>query len=504
MGGFLIGNKSRIFWFLAFSGVAAAYFFAREAYYIGIFNDDAQYILGARSLLSGGYVELFNPRRLPLAAYFPGYPAVLALWMLAFSGSESSLRLVSVALSLCLLLVSFLYFRKKLTPVGFFYFFLLLAFNSLNLSLAGALLSDVTFALFVILALYFYEESGQKGGLPFNIALGLLCGFLFLIRPLGACFAAGIIADMALKKRRREAFACGAAALLPALLWSARNMAARGMTMVYISEFFSTQKTSGAGLFAAAGGAFGHFSRYFFDMFSYTVFRPPPNPGFETARIIITLALSSLFLWGTIKDFQKRRACVIGCAFYMAAVSLWPMYASRYLVPLTPFFLYFMLKGVEYAVERSSGAKPMLHIIGLAGLALCISPANIIIRASIFKNNPASRAPVELFDWIERNTARDAVFLAVNNAGLYLNTGRYALPMRRYERAGELVAEAERSGITHILSQDSAWSIRSDSGRAARDPLAKERMDELILETGRFERVFASAGRGYSVYKIKP
>ncbi|MDD5629795.1 MAG: hypothetical protein PHU21_12065, partial [Elusimicrobia bacterium] len=62
------------------AGLAVLYLLCLRAYYVGFFNDDAFYLIGARSLLSGGFRELSAPGAPPMTVYMPGYPLILAQW----------------------------------------------------------------------------------------------------------------------------------------------------------------------------------------------------------------------------------------------------------------------------------------------------------------------------------------------------------------------------------------------------------------------------------------
>ena len=57
---------------------AALFWLCRRAYWVGFFNDDAYYLIGARSLLTGRFAELQTPGAPPLTSYLPGWPLLLA------------------------------------------------------------------------------------------------------------------------------------------------------------------------------------------------------------------------------------------------------------------------------------------------------------------------------------------------------------------------------------------------------------------------------------------
>lgn len=72
---------------------AALFWLSRHAYYVGFFNDDAYYLIGAKSLLSGRYAEIHSPGAPPLVNYLPGWPLLLAPVLLLTGGSLAAAQL---------------------------------------------------------------------------------------------------------------------------------------------------------------------------------------------------------------------------------------------------------------------------------------------------------------------------------------------------------------------------------------------------------------------------
>ncbi|MBI2363248.1 MAG: hypothetical protein HYV15_07695, partial [Elusimicrobia bacterium] len=77
----------RLHWAALFLAAAVLYVLARDAYWVGFFNDDAFYLIGAHSLLQGRFAELSHPAAPPLIQYLPGWPLLLAP-LAAFSGDS--------------------------------------------------------------------------------------------------------------------------------------------------------------------------------------------------------------------------------------------------------------------------------------------------------------------------------------------------------------------------------------------------------------------------------
>src|SRR5262245_55673157 len=61
-------------WIVAAFFAAPFYIGAVRYFYVGAFNDDAAYVVGALSLLKGHYQALFLADAPPMTLYPPGYP----------------------------------------------------------------------------------------------------------------------------------------------------------------------------------------------------------------------------------------------------------------------------------------------------------------------------------------------------------------------------------------------------------------------------------------------
>ncbi len=500
---FRLNPRTFFLWSLFFALVAAVYYFARDAYYIGFFNDDAHYILGARSLLlRGSYDELFSPQQAHNVQYFPGYPMLLAAWTSVFSESPQSLRAISVLFSLCLIVIAVAYARDKLQSKSLAGFGFLLAFNSLNLSLAGSVLSDIPFTLCLMSLLLVYDRTAKTGGALMPGLVGLLGGCLVLIRPLGALIVFAVLADLCLKRNWKKGVALASSTAFVVLVGMQWHVSIKEMFLAKLSELFATHESAGTGILPLMRHVYGNGTRYLFDMFSFVTFRPPAQWFGTGLRSFFTVFLSILFALGLIDSMKKSRVVFFSLLLYMAVIATWPVYATRYLVPVIPLFLFCLFRGLERCAETVPRIRSVVPIVGALGALLCLPPAVQILHASIYKDTVMAKAPGEVFDWIRTHTPEGAVFLTINEAELYWNTERYAVTLRRYKDSADLVKEARRQKIDYILSQSSDFLLKSAAANTARDPLPQETLDGLIRNSKSFALVFQSQDKKYAIYQL--
>src|SRR5262249_13333046 len=100
-------DKAALHWAAA-AGLGLRHLPCRRAYYVGFFNDDAFYIIGARSLLQGRYAELNAPGQPPLVNYPPGTSLLLAPVAFLAGGSLWPYQVFAAAASVAGLAVLFL------------------------------------------------------------------------------------------------------------------------------------------------------------------------------------------------------------------------------------------------------------------------------------------------------------------------------------------------------------------------------------------------------------
>jgi hypothetical protein len=101
-------------WLLGAAGLMYIYFL--PYYPIGSTIDDAGYLLAARSLTQGQYVNLAFPTHPPLNIPMPGYPLFLAPFVLTMHSLWVLPKLVSILVSLLGSLAFWYFLKDQLNP----------------------------------------------------------------------------------------------------------------------------------------------------------------------------------------------------------------------------------------------------------------------------------------------------------------------------------------------------------------------------------------------------
>jgi hypothetical protein len=481
----------RLAWVLLFAAAAVLYSVCLDAYYVGFFNDDAFYLIGARSLLGGSFLELSHPAAPPLIQYLPGWP--LLLTPAAALGGFLPARLTAAAAMLAAAGAAAWCFADDLDEDGRLMLAAVCALNPLALSLSGAVLADAPFTLALLLVLGAARRLWERADASVWFALGAAGGASFLIRPVGLAVPAALAGALAWEGRRREALCVLGGAAAAALPWLARNHALRGHALLYFSEFAAPLRPDGG-----AGRPLANAAHYLGDLYARTLARWPSASGASAAAALascVGLALGAAGLRRTGLG-GGRRAGVLAAALLGATLLVWEKRSGRYLLPLVPFAAAWGLTGL-----RAFGGGPGLRAAAvLLALASYLPPGAAIARASRRPSRPPALGPERTWAWVAANTPRDAVFGAELDGRLYLRTGRRAVTPPRDPAA--LGAWAARSGVGYILAEGTGEVMATASGRGAHDPLPTGALAVAAAAAG-FQAVFADPAEGTVVFQAR-
>ncbi|HAH08440.1 MAG TPA: hypothetical protein DCM05_18255 [Elusimicrobia bacterium] len=445
------------------------------AYYVGFFNDDAFYLVGARSLLGGSFTELSHPAQPPLSAYLPGYPLLLAPLVGLFPNSVLPCQLLSIALTLGAVLLAFRLLGEA-AAVGLF------ALSPLALSLSGTVLSDPAYLFLTMLLLAAVRAAWKEEGLRRWVPSCLLASFAFYLRPVGAAFPIALAAALFLEKRRREALFCAALCAALILPWLLRNALLGGSGLPYAGELVSGLNVSTLWVNSAF---------YARELFARALFRWPnaaPGGALEAATAAACLMLSA---WGAWRE-RPSRFLTLYLGLYAAVHLLWPKVSGRYLLPVLPFAAATLVFGAEDLAERFGVRRGRTSLAMLALGAVLFAPTWWkIASAARLKGTPLTTPP-KVYEWIRRETPPGAVFAAESDGRLFLLTGRRALRLRG----------ALPRGADYALVLPTGDAIRTRSGRDAHDPLPA-RAARALFEAAGAEKVFEDPSEGSAVYRLR-
>ncbi|MBI5240478.1 MAG: glycosyltransferase family 39 protein [Elusimicrobia bacterium] len=478
-------------------GLAVLYLLCLRAYYVGFFNDDAFYLIGARSLMSGGFRELSAPGAPPMTVYMPGYPLLLAQWSWLAGLTPLSAQLLSVSLTVAGAALMWACFVPELPAAAAFAAVAVCACNPLTVSVSGTVLSDVPYLVMTLLVFLAARAAWRDGpGLAW-LGLGLLGGAAFLVRPTGAALVLALLAALAWERRWRQAACCAAGAALVAAPWLARNLMVSGVTLPYASQL------------AAAGSGGGLLERltrnasfYGPELFWRTLFRWPAWPGLpllKGATVLLGLAAVALGLreWGA-KGWRK--VLTLYLLVYAVLHLQLHLQSHRYILTALPMVLPLLFLGLD-AADRRLALRGRL-VLGAAALSLALSlgPLSSIVRTSLWRRTAVNTPPLRTAAWIAASTRPGDVVAADLDGRWHLLTGRLTVRLRKLYEPALFAAWLRDTRVDYVLVEPNDFFMTTAAGRTTHDPMPLDRLEPLLSGA---RRVFADAEEGTRIYAVR-
>ncbi|HEX4047719.1 MAG TPA: glycosyltransferase family 39 protein [Elusimicrobiota bacterium] len=451
---------------------AALFWLCRRAYWVGFFNDDAYYLIGARSLLTGRFAQLQTPGAPALVSYLPGWPLLLAPALALARGSLAAAQAFAAGLLVAALGLLAAVIEREDGAGAADLLLAAVALSPLIASTAATLLADGPMLFCAAAALAALPRVWKRRGAPAWLAYGLALGLAALVRPTGLALAAAIALAAALEGRRREA-ACAfgaAAAVFAAWLW--RDAAVSGSAWNYWSQARALNAASGLSL--AANAAF-----YAREVFARALWRPPfPSRVLDGALALAGTALAALGLSGA--RTPSGRAAGLFAALFVLPHLAWGLQASRYMIPVVPFALWGAWRGLARLDRRAAAAGAAACVV-LSALATAR-----VADASLRPADARAVPPARTAAWLRAHAGPGDLVGARYDARWNLLTG---LPS---------VQLAPRAPVTLFVVEDASAEIRG-AGAAPADPAAAERA---ALSAAGARREFSDAGEKTEVWRL--
>jgi len=448
---------------------------------VGLYTDDAWYVLLAKALASGaGYTLINSPSPGILPLYPPGFPALLSLvFRLApqFPENVAWLKAVSVVAMLGVGAVTVRYFTRERG--------LSLA-ASAGLALATVLhpgfvflatstvMSECAFALLQWLTVVAVERTVRRGGSGAAAMSGALASLAFLTRTVGVAVPVAAFAYLVKERRARAAAVFGVLVALLAGSWTlyagahAPTAEQRAQENTYVVDGYATAFWSKTAAFPNRGAATvadlpmrvwentRELAEYDCGALGlYPVFRAvEPSEwvapgGWRRAVSLAFAALAAVGFAAVVRQRVTLTELLVPATLVITV--LWPAYGFRFVLPLLPVFLFYVVTAVEQLACRlgRAGARLAGGLV-LTALAAVSAAANAGYLWSLAGPPAARPSWIRTFDanhemllWVATHLPADALVVSPNPALVFLYTGRKALGSRapgqnweRWQRLG--------------------------------------------------------------------
>lgn len=431
--------------------LAPAYFLTLSSPAVGTFHDDGIYLVTAKALAEEGEYAISSlPDALPQTKYPVLFPLMLAgVWWLDpnFPANVLFLKLIPFTATIVWLLLAGLLLRRlgsSRMEAGTIALFALA--SPWTLYLSTSLLSDIPFAMFVTGALFLLEADPDVGRVPNWLRpflIGAVSGLAYLVATRGITLLAAAVAVFLLRRAWRSIIGVSvgfAICALPWTLWQAANAAPSNPAYWYYSKlnYQSWHIFGDLSLYEAARVVLENTMNCFA--------LPQVLWGLSSSAVnivviyVITWSLTLFALVGFAATARQRiRAVHLWTVIYLALIVSWIWTPNRFLVPILPLYLYFLVAGVRYVHSRvtwdARAAKALVWtflVIAFSTSAYRVArDASIAVRehsATLFGEEPDNwPATMELMAWLRQETGKEVVVGSYLDPVVYLYSGRKAI-----------------------------------------------------------------------------
>ena len=346
---------------------------------IDLNGDNIEYFTYAKAILEGGYTNLMSPTNYPTNNFPPGYPLLLSLLMI-FTESIVALKIYTGLMFLggILLLCHTLYNNEKNNLWLYLAFGIASLINPDVLDFATMLMSEMSYILFMGLAVFFLYKSNKKSAIkdPYFWLMIACAAYAYHIRTAAVALMGGIMLHYLLSKKWKHlglSIVGFVAGLLP---WMIRNK----IQGIGSSRYFS-QMTQVNAWDRNAGtlDTQGMLAR-FWDNFCTLITKQVPDALFSAQidyntpatawQWIVGIILVSTIFWG-LYNIKKLNFFFIGILLATGATLLpWNGGGgTRYIIAIIPILYLGLFLGIYYIAklivksERVAIAIPYLALI---------------------------------------------------------------------------------------------------------------------------------------------
>jgi hypothetical protein len=467
----------------------------------GLIVDDAWYVVLARALAQGnGYRLISSAVTEIMPAVPPGYPLILApLFILnpAFPGNVMLLKSVSITAMMGVGYVVYVYLinhRGTDKPIAAAIAFATVLTPAFVFLATSTLMAECVFTLGQVLTVLWLERvadaADQSTKARRAIAAGVLAAATMLVRTMGAAAVLAGVAYLLKERAYRPAVAFVFSALLCLAPWTiysvthaptAAQVTEHGGTVAYAySDAFRMTRPGEAALGAVHAGEFAArigrnlvnvFSRDLGGVLVPSFFRGADESGEEIVSLggatgfigssmggnpmtmTITFALSAVAGLGFIGALRRRiTAAEIVVVLSLAAILIVPARTFRYIVPLTPYLLFYFVSGVAMIARTPNVAPVRIALLSILALQVLDHSQYIVIkmRSAVPPDWLGdSRSVNELADWMNTHLEGAGAVASTNPGLVYLLTGRKTVATDDFTRGWP---RWKASGIRYVVA----------------------------------------------------
>ena len=390
--------------------------------------DSARYIAWANSLAHfEGYIDRTAPEPVRYVIHAPLYPLLIAPVALVFPGSVIAPKLITLSFGVLSLALFYHWTKKKTNERTALGATLLLALNPLVLIYSTQVLSEMPFAVVLILFFLWNEQliesnSPRAHQTEWKLVAAIVCGIF--LREIGLTMMLGAVALYGWRKEYRRASVIALVSALFYLAWYARNeLWVAGLehpplrnTKLFFQHLYTPNSASLAQeLWSRVVANATVYKNYIGKLVFMSDYIPRSHRMISPADLDVKLIFAMLrmiqypiivatlaafaFGWWRLWAARKNIALYgIVLACYAIPILLYPINDIRFMLPMLLLMVHISALGINDLLERQLvGFSPkIIQQVLAAVIALFLLP-NIVWTRSFIVNSRAYAANCQAF-----------------------------------------------------------------------------------------------------------
>ena len=436
-------------------------------------GDNTEFITLARSLAQGeglSYINQPDPR--PATKYPFGFPLMLAPLAAAETGGGQpvtdwiAMKWLVVCLFAAGMALVYLWLRELLGALPAGIGALLCVTNPLLVAYSHQVMSEVPYLALSLLSLLAIARAWPEAGRP-SIGAWSALGFVsmlsaYYVRSFGVVLVAALVLLLALHKHWRQAMIVAAASVAAALPWILRNRSVGGGGF-YVKQLFHVnpyQPELGyldPSAFLSRLGS--HVVWNLFERLPAAFVRGLAADHALSRLVAIALVAAGIY---ALTDCVKRRQFLLPASYTLFSLVLifaWPFVDERFLLPLVPLFVFFVLYTARRLLTWAPGStRPMIA----AAIVLLALGSNAAALVQLRDQGQAEYEPRwrNYFDagmWLRANGASREVVACRKPYWMHVVSGLSTI-VYPFKPPGEVVDTLQRRQVTYVVVDQLGFS----------------------------------------------
>ena len=420
---------------------------------VGVFQDDAIYVVLAKALASGDGFRMINLPGAPHATHFPpGYPMLLAaLWKLApdFPDNIVVFKFVNALFLAATAVGTYKLSRSRfdLGPLGASIASVVGTLSVVVLVITGVVLSEPLYMALVIPTLFVTERAAEDDSPRTAAAAGALIGVLTLVRTLGVFLLPAAVLVMLLRRRWKSALVLTIVAMVFIAPWQLWVSAYQGETVAPLVGKYGAYGQWLSDGYRAGGWPFARavLAKNTDELLGFVGYLTMPVPPvwprlLSLGTVLLTLGLGA---WSVRRRLPVTLVFLLG---YAAVVLAWPFEPTRFALVWWPVLAALFVAGVRGVWRWRPSALPVRGLRFALGAAMLLvvggyGAYNLRgVRQKWWVNiqSDAGTRAKPIAEWVARSTTPNDVLITDHDLIVYLYTGRRAVPTATFTALGHI------------------------------------------------------------------